>query len=686
VFSGIACPGEKSRLVLREIGIMKKFWLALAIAALPLMAMAIEPGEGVDKPLLIPGKHSLYQRVLAVPGARLSTRPGSTGNDPVTPFTAFYVYARRTQDDTDWLQIGTDVHGNRAGWLPASSTIEWNSGLTAVFRDPADHDRVLLFKDSDSLRKLIQQHDLKAYDTLYQEAAQGQLPAGSPVVAIQPAGYIDIRDDFYLVPIQRYEDVYVDAQQARLLKVSSVPLNSESSAPVKQVTTATAVNNPQDYKAGLVFVIDSTLSMEPYIKRTREAVKKIYDTLGGAGLLGHVNFGLIAFRDNLAASHQPTKDYLVRTYVDLQQGRDAAGFLSRVNSLQAAMFSNRDFIEDSYAGIKEAIEAMNWKGYAARYIVLVTDAGPRDANDPLSSTGLGSESLRRLAQDKGIAIFVLHLLTPATQADHDADAGAYRKLADFPGIGSLYYGVPTGDVAEFGTVVDALAAQIAEQVRLAGGGKAAPATTPAAATATGGDAQLAELQSKVAKLGYALRMRYLQKTAGGKVPDVFDAWLLDRDFRDPERSTLDVRVLLTRDQLSDLHDVLKQVLSRAEEGLLSPQNFLNELKSLAATLSRTPEQLGATTATTAGEGNSLADMGFMREYIEDLPYTGEVMGLSLEDWQSWPPRQQVAFLNRLEEKVNYYRALHDHTDLWVSLDGGPVGGDSVFPVPLEMLP
>ena len=76
----------------------------------------------------------------------------------------------------------------------------------------------------------------------------------------------------------------------------------------------------------------------------------------------------------------------------------------------------------------------------------------------------------------------------------------------------------------------------------------------------------------------------------------------------------------------------------------------------------------------------------MREYIEDLPYTGEVMGLSLDDWQSWSTREQIGFLHRLEEKVSYYRALHDHTDLWVSLDGGPVGGDSVYPVPLEMLP
>jgi hypothetical protein len=181
-------------------------------------------------------------------------------------------------------------------------------------------------------------------------------------------------------------------------------------------------------------------------------------------------------------------------------------------------------------------------------------------------------------------------------------------------------------------------------------------------------------------------MQYLQRTEGDKIPNVFNAWLLDRDIRNPEQNTLDVQVLLTRDQLSDLHDILKGVLQTAEEGLLSPQNFLNELKSLAATISRDPEQLGSTTATTAGEGNSLADLGFMREYIEDLPYTGEVMDLSLEDWETWPARRQIEFLHRLEDKISYYQALHDHTDLWVSLDGGPVDGDSVFPVALEMLP
>jgi len=652
---------------------MKIVLLALVIAMTPLPGMAAGPAVSSDRPLLMAGKQTLYQRVLSVPGARIAPRPGGKAGATVIPFTAFYVYARKQLDGREWVEVGTDRFGTRAGWLPANDSIEWNSGLTVAFRNPAGHDRVLLFKDSDALRQLARQSDPKAYKRLYAEALQDQLPADSPVVAIQPPGYIDIRKDFYLVPIHRFEDVYLGSEKARLLQVSSVPLDSDTGG------TGMAAAGKRAYTAGLVFVIDSTLSMQPYIERTRQAVTTIFDTLKKADLLGQVNFGLVAYRDNLSAA--PGLDYLVRTYVNLDEGGDAASFLSHLKSLHDASVSSRDFTEDAYAGVKQAIESIDWAGHDARYIVLVTDAGARDASDPLASTGLDAEDLRQMAQQKGIAIFVLHLLTAATMPDQAADAEQYRRLADFPGIGSLYYGVPTGDVQEFGKVLDALAGQITGQVRMASTNKPAPAVAPAS-----DNAQLAELQARVAKLGYALRMRYLQKTEGGQVPNVFDAWLLDRDFTNPARTTLDVRVLLTRDQLSDLSDVLTQVLEAAEDGLLSPQNFLGELQSLAATATRDPELLGATTTTTSGAGNSLADMGFMREYIEDLPYTGEVMGLSLNDWQSWSTQQQIAFLNHLEEKIGYYRALHDHTDLWVSLDGGPVSGDSVYPLELEQLP
>ena len=49
---------------------------------------------------------------------------------------------------------------------------EWNHGLTVTFRDPAGHDRVLLFKDRESVRQLASQSDSASYKRIYQEAVQ----------------------------------------------------------------------------------------------------------------------------------------------------------------------------------------------------------------------------------------------------------------------------------------------------------------------------------------------------------------------------------------------------------------------------------------------------------------------------------------------------------------------------------
>ncbi|RDH81919.1 MAG: VWA domain-containing protein [endosymbiont of Escarpia spicata] len=652
------------------------------------------------RPLLMPDKQSLYQRVLVKPDALIHATPVHEAGEKAVPFTAFYVYARKEVNGEGWQQVGHNRHGQLAGWIREADLIPWNQGLTIAFREPLGNDRVLLFRDKAGLRSLVDTYDLEHYKQVYADAESGKLTAESPVIAIQPKTHVDILKDFYLVPIRSHEDVYLGNEQARILQVSSVPLQTARKQPPKRAQAKPA--NPttaapaKRFRSGVVFVIDATLSMDPYIDRTREAVRKVYETITKEELTGDVSFGLIAFRDN--PESVPELEYLTRTYVTLEQGQNADGFFRQVSSLKAATASSKGFIEDSFAGINEAIDNINWEGQDARYVVLITDAGPRDASDPLSGTGLNAESLARLARNKGIALSVLHLLTPSQYANHEDAAERYKALSYYPGIGSFYFGVKTGDVNRFGRVMDSLAHQITDQVKvtaIAAAGKtiqnqAKPAPVPASVEQEVAQEeepdQLAQFQAKVAKLGYALRMRYLQQDKAEQIPSVFNAWLVDRDFKNPERQTLDVRVLLTRDQLSDLHSIMRQVLETAEEGLLSPRSFLNDLKSLAATISRDPEQLGSTTRVSGALEGNLADMGFMREYIEDLPYTGEVMGLSLENWQDWPARDQLAFIHRMEEKINYYQVLHDHTDLWVSLDGSSISGDSVFPIALEMLP
>ena len=636
-----------------------------------LIALSVGSLQAADhEPLLMAGKKTLYQRVLSMPDARIfETADSTAASAELVPFSVFYVYAR--QDG--WVHVGSDSFGKVIGWIPEKQTIVWNQALTVSFKDPQDMQRVMLFDSKQALKQLADDFDKSTYQFLYQDAIQGEQSENSPVIALQPEAYRDIRDNFYLVPIKQHEDIYLGSEQARLLEIASVPLDDKD--------THFRPKNQRDrnYRSGIHFVIDSTASMGPYIDRTREAVNKVFSTIDLQGLTNQVSFALTAYRDNIA--QVPALEYLTRRYANLQQGADMVQFFKHVNQLSPAKASSQNFREDAYAGIKSAIEDSAWEDFDARYVVLITDAGPRESHDPLGETGLNARALRQFAYDKGVSIWVLHLRTPVAGADHERAENLYKELSFFPDIGDFYYGVSLGQVDEFGRVLEALANQITQQV-LATTNGLPPIPLP---DVTNGiePTQLEKLQSRVDKLGHALRMRYVQKETGQPLPKIFSAWMIDRDFLNPERSSVDIRVLLTRDQLSDLKSVMQQVLDLAEEGVLSPKNFINDLKSLAATVSRDPASVGASTS---DAGTNLAEMGYMREYIEDLPYTGEVMNLTLANWEEWSAKTQIEFIQRLDNKIHYYQALHDHTDLWVTLDGGPIDGNSVFPVVLDLLP
>lgn len=639
---------------------------------LGLLTMLVGGLSAADKPLLMEGKKTLYQRVLSVPEARLYEVPTDTaGSTRITPFSVLYVYEK----GSDWLKVGHDSFGQIAGWVKRDKAIVWNQALTVSFKDPQDIQRVMLFSSKDDLERLVDDYDKQGYQSLYNAIVSGEPPVDSPVIAIQPDAHLEIRENFYLVPIKQHEDVYLGSEQARLLEIASVPLDeSRDERELRDIETGS-----RSYRSGIHFVIDSTQSMGSYIDRTRAAVKRVYSAIEKQELTNQVSFGLTAYRDNI--DQVPELEYLTRRYVSLEQGTNVEQFFQRVNDLSPSEVSSRDFREDAYSGIKSAIEDSDWDKFDARYVVLITDAGPRESHDSLGASRLSAQTLRQLAYDKGVSIWVLHLRTPAAAANHEKAESLYKQLSFYPGIGDFYYGVSLGKVDEFGNVLEVLAKQITQQV-LATTNGVPPLPLPQREQGQA-QTQLAQLQDRVAKLGNALRMRYLQKESGQPLPSVFDAWMIDRDFINPERSAVDVRVLLTRDQLSDLKNVMQRVLELAEEGVLSPQSFIDDLQSLAATVSRDPSSVAGSTS---GAGANLAEMGYMREYIEDLPYTGEVMNLTLESWEEWSAKVQVEFIHRLESKINYYQALHDHTDLWVTPGGGPVNGNSVFPVALDLLP
>ena len=658
-----------------------------ALAASAVLALCIGSSlvHADDKPLIQEGKKTLFQRVLTTPGCTLSSSAGGEPGAAQPTFSRFYVYERAQAANAQWLKVGPDSYGKTIGWLPASCTTDWKMQLTLAFTNPANRDRLMFFKDRATLEGILDAPDpVSQVAPLRAKLKQGTLAPG--VLAQEPEYFVDLHKQFYLLPVLSGEEVMTEEGfRTRLLNVASVSKAEDTpvQAGAANAPDAGAVKTSQlkEFSAAVVFVIDSTISMDPYIDRTREAIRKVYKQIESENLGNQVKFGLVAFRSNTQAV--PGLEYVTKMYADPNKVTGSDDFLAKVADLKQAKVSSKSFDEDSYAGVMHSIEKVDWSQFGARYVVLITDAGALEGDDKLSSTGLSADQVRLEAANPGVAIYTLHLKTPAGIKDHGKAEAQYQNLSTYPGTNtSLYYPVNAGDVQAFGQKVDALAGAITAQVKAAymGDDAIGSALNAKQDVVAKKDPAEQKMLADAALIGHAMQLAYLGETTNSQAPPVFEAWITDRDLIKQNIPTTDVRVLLTKAQLSDLSDVMKQILDAANEGLISPTEMFDRLRSVAATMGADPNQLKQ-------NGNAkLADMGVLGEYLEDLPYQSEVLNLDEETWKSWDGLAQERFIRNLSTKLRHYQRYNADVDRWVALAKDSDARDNVYPVPLEMMP
>lgn len=628
--------------------------LALLMALIPCLAAA-QPARA---PLLIEGKQSLYQRVITRPGATLSAQPDGQNARPVPGFSVFYVYARPAGGAR--IEVGRTADGHAEGWLPADKAIDWKHTMVAEFTNPAGRQPVLFLRSEINERELMLDGQAgQRADALRTAATAAGAPPG-PVLAIEPATAIDFAHHFYLMPILSAQRIEREmGPPLRLLEVITAP--AEPPAPPPAAPPATA-----QFKAGVVFVLDTTMSMEPYIDRTRDAIRSIVGSIGTSPLRENFRFGLVAYRDSLLDT--PGLEYATKVYgkPDFSQPADAIN--AEVTTTREAQASSQGFDEDPIGGIKAALDEIDWAPLGGRYIVLVTDAGARPANHPHSLTHLNIADIRELAKAKGVAIFAIHLLTPEGRArhDHEPAAAQYRELTQFGAAGQLYFPVPDGAPDAFARTVQDLSRALLSQVGEAAGRQAPAAAAPANPA----------LREAVRVVSEAMRLNYLGRTGNTQAPDVVRSWTTDRDLRNPDLSSLEVHVLLTRNQLSDLAKSLQTILQAGLAGRTEPRTFFTQLRSTFAAAARDPQRIAG--AQTIG--------GLLGEYLDDLPYQSEIMDIQEADWIAMGAIAQRTVLNNIEAKLRLYQEFQSNADLWVDLSGTRAPGEAMFPVPIEALP
>lgn len=640
---------------------MNRRSLLLSFSALA----AIRPAWADDsgrQPLLMPGKTSLFQRVIAHPGATLSPGPGAAGAKPIPGFSVFYVYTRQG-GNAGWIEVGAAADGRIQGWMPTAKAIDWKHTMVAAFTNPAPRKPVLFLDSERSERLLMLDREAGAYaDRLRAGVAAGN---PGPVVAVEPRAFVDINRTFYLLPILDADLVERESgPPLRLLNVVSAPAE-----PPPPSNNQDALRN---YKAAVVFLIDTTASMQPYIDRTRDAVQGLIRTIGTTGVKSNFRFGVVCYRDSL--EDNPGLEYPTKIFAKPDFDKPPEAVMAGLDQVRESRVSSTGFDEDPLGGIQATLDGIDWDGLSARYIILITDAGARKSTHPHSLTRMDVTETRLRAQEKRVAILAMHLLTPegARIHDHEPAAAQYRELTQFNGTAPLYFPIPNGAPAAFQQTMESVVGTLLQNVATATGVPMESLRLPASANRPDQD----RMREQLRVVSEAMRLTYVGRVSQAQAPEARTSWTTDRDLADPEIFSLDIRVLLTRNQLSDLASALQKILAAGLAGRTAPETFFSELRAAFAAAATDPQRIS----------QSQRIGGLLGEYLDGLPYKSEIMDIDQDSWLSMGPIQQRVVLNNVESRLRLYQEFQSQTELWHDLTHSGQRGEEVYPVPLEALP
>jgi serine/threonine-protein kinase PpkA len=666
----------------------------IMLVLLSLLRAALAQGVG-PTPLPVAEAPELFQRVLTLPGARLAPEAGAPPGATVLPtFSILYVYARNKIGGQDWLAVGARTHGPPDGWLPAGVTQDWHTMLVMQYAPRGQRDRVAFFNNAADLDALLAADDSAKRG---QQIAAG-LASGRPdpaIVAAEPAGAVDTKAQFYVMPVlsARVRRL-ADGTPVRVVEVASaVAQNTRPAVPAPpkpQPPPPQPQPSPPAFRVGLVFLLDTTKSMGPYIEAVADLVRKTINRLDQSGTADRVSIGLVGYRSNIA--RDPRLEYVTRIFAPLSPNTPLQQTLLKLDAMSETPYSTPAWDEDAFAGLHTALTEMNWQPFALRLLVLVTDSGALPGNSPLVQfRNFDIENVVDLANSLKVAVFPFHLITPAGDrfGNRSIAIRQWQRLGQTGDANvSKYLRIPADSPARFSSTLDSLVDQLtAVVVQNIAANKPVerPAIPPVSKTPVEPEQQVAA--ALVNEL-FRAQAEYLGARNGAAAPPFFRAYASDHDLANPRLRSLGVQVFLTRTQLSELGQSLQLIVDQAKQAALAPQDFFDNLQVLSAQTAADPNRPAGT-----GAVDSLGASNLLPSFLKLLPYHSKVLDMTRSYWLSGGVTGQQEFIDELDYKIQEYHDIYVDLNRWTQLgasgQSGTVrsdSGDAVCPVPLDVLP
>ncbi len=691
-----------------------KQWLTIGVSLMFVFASVGGVMAEKRKPVVQAGKTFLPLRVLARPFSNIykaADDQSAIVKENVPVFQSYYVYTRPDVKLTatkaeGWYEVGSDNRGTVLGWMKADDVMEWKQTMCLAYEHPGGRKPVLMFEDLDALRSLVKAPPEKRKqktEEYYQAIRSQKIGEDFPIVSVEPDGAIDITEQFYLLPILEHSEIEIEGREGRLLKLAAatkaergggtlkepdVPPTDAPGADAKAAkeTESTETQASTDAGSGglegadlknlqmdIVYVVDMTGSMMPYITATKAAIADMSRSITqDPATAQSVRFGLWGYRDSTTI---PGLEFNTRNFTPQLQDKDA--FEQTLAGVRAATVGSQDYAEDVFTGVDKAMRETQWTPNALHILVLLGDAPAHEEGHQWNESGQSAMTLRTFADDKKLSLFAVHIRDDRASEYWELTETQFRTLSQNRGLEtSSYWSVPAKDMSQFQTVSQEIAQGLVGMVTSAKQGTLSAQTVQQSVSTPGASKE--DIKAKVKKMGYAALVDWLGRESGEKAPRDIIAWVTDKDLLDPAIQALDVRVLINKKQIDSLRKVLQEIMTAGRRGIIGGEKFFDALQAVPSVASRAGDQIK--------NAKSLAETDLVPEFMADLPYKSQIMSMSNELWSSWSLDQQEQFLNQVDAKIKLYVAIHDEPQGWIALHQGDDPDDYVYPLSLTALP
>jgi hypothetical protein len=294
--------------------------------------------------------------------------------------------------------------GNIMGWVNGKYVQEWNHREVAGFAPLAGRKPAKIYKTKNDLKIVLQSKDPDV-----------RVPVAREVSGTSKNRYK------VLLPILDISNENIANQKRGLCQVAFLESPDAEAADVQC--------NKSKYdgygQIDIMFVIDTSRGMKPYVDGLREVVKPLSELIGQYPDIC-ARFGIVAYRDRISLQSRKKRGYIQKTYTALTDSYDE--FKAALDSVAVSMAGSESTPAAVFDGLNEAINAnIGWRESGVKLIILIGDASAdvSEEKNPLKYTLSG---LLKDAEDREVRIYAIKL-DGGGKADSEIQEKQWKGLA-----------------------------------------------------------------------------------------------------------------------------------------------------------------------------------------------------------------------------------------------------------------